>query len=183
MRVPLDILYLTASRAFFEQPLDEKMKLHVSASSSSVGYAAVGDNNLPYTRGEAKPFDLVESLIVTPIDVPDDPYYRTPDARPLRDLARVGAQLLACTLPVTEDGKLKRKGNPEECLKWYRALKDVAAEIAQYESPRLSAIAIAPPQRATRQSVTVRIFDSKGTQLDEIVDGQQVPFEIEDKGQ
>src|SRR5262249_16461473 len=30
------------SRAFFEQPLDDKMKLHVSAHSSSVGYAAVG---------------------------------------------------------------------------------------------------------------------------------------------
>jgi isopenicillin N synthase-like dioxygenase len=71
------------SREFFDQPLDEKMKLHVSAHSSSVGYAAVGDNNLSYTRGEAKPFDLVESLIIAPIDVPDDPYYGTPDALPL----------------------------------------------------------------------------------------------------
>jgi isopenicillin N synthase-like dioxygenase len=71
------------SRAFFEQPIDEKMKLHVSAHSSSVGYATVGDNNLSYTRGEAKPFDLVESLIIGPIDVPDDPYYKTPAARPL----------------------------------------------------------------------------------------------------
>jgi isopenicillin N synthase-like dioxygenase len=59
------------------------MKLHVSAHSSSVGYAAVGDNNLSYTRGEARPFDLVESIIVAPIDVPDDPYYKTSDARPL----------------------------------------------------------------------------------------------------
>ena len=71
------------SRAFFEQPLDEKMKLHVSTHSSSVGYAAVGDNNLSYTRGDAKPFDLVESLIIAPIDVPDDPYYKTQDASPL----------------------------------------------------------------------------------------------------
>jgi isopenicillin N synthase-like dioxygenase len=71
------------SRVFFEQPLEDKMKLHVSAHSSSVGYAAVGDNNLSYTRGEAKPFDLVESLIIAPIDVPDDPYYQTPAARPL----------------------------------------------------------------------------------------------------
>jgi isopenicillin N synthase-like dioxygenase len=71
------------SRAFFEQPIDEKMKLHVNAHSSSVGYAAVGDNNLSYTRGEAKPFDLVESLIIAPIDMPDDAYYKTPAARPL----------------------------------------------------------------------------------------------------
>jgi len=71
------------SRAFFDLPQQEKMKLHVSAHSSSVGYAAVGDNNLSYTRGEAKPFDLVESIIVGPVGVPDDPYYKTSDAAPL----------------------------------------------------------------------------------------------------
>jgi isopenicillin N synthase-like dioxygenase len=73
----------TISRNFFELPLDEKMDVHINAQSSSVGYAAVGDNNLSYTRGEAKPFDLVESFIVAPIDVPDDAYYRTSDAKPL----------------------------------------------------------------------------------------------------
>ena len=71
------------SRAFFELPIDEKMNIHINPQSSSVGYAAVGDNNLSYTRGEAKPFDLVESFIIGPIDVPNDPYYRTGDARPL----------------------------------------------------------------------------------------------------
>ena len=41
-------------------------------------------------------------------------------------------------------------------------------------------MAIAPPQKSTRQTVTVRVFDSKGTQLDQFEDGQRVPMQIED---
>jgi hypothetical protein len=96
----------------------------------------------------------------------------------LRELALNAVQIVQATMPLREDGEIKRAGDPEECLKWSRLLKEVAAEIAQYESPRLSAVAVAPPQKSTRQTVTVRVFDSKGTQLDEYVDGERVPLSI-----
>jgi isopenicillin N synthase-like dioxygenase len=91
-----------------------------------VGYAAVGDNNLSYTRGEAKPFDLVESLIIAPIDVPDDPYYRTPDARPLFPVNQWPAQ----------PGELRAVWS-----EYYRRMQSLADDLM-----RLSAIALDLPE-------------------------------------
>jgi isopenicillin N synthase-like dioxygenase len=67
-----------ASRAFFALPAAEKMRLHrdLTGEAGSAGYTAIGDNNLSYTRGEALPFDLNETIQIAPIDVGDDDYYR-----------------------------------------------------------------------------------------------------------
>src|SRR5262249_32755107 len=71
------------SRAFFALPAAEKMRLHrdLTGETGSAGYTAIGDNNLSYTRGEALPFDLNETIQIAPIDTGDDDYYREGAAR------------------------------------------------------------------------------------------------------
>lgn len=66
------------SRKFFELPVEDKMNLHRdrNGEKGSVGYTAIGDNNLSYTRGESLPHDLNETIQIAPVDVPDEPYYR-----------------------------------------------------------------------------------------------------------
>ena len=51
-----------ASRDFFDLPVDEKMKLHIGKEASAVGYSALGDRSLAYTRGEKSPPDLSEFI-------------------------------------------------------------------------------------------------------------------------
>jgi isopenicillin N synthase-like dioxygenase len=45
------------SREFFNLPIDEKMKVHIGDTPGAVGYAAVGDTALAYTRGQVAPPD------------------------------------------------------------------------------------------------------------------------------
>jgi len=71
------------SREFFDLPLDEKMKLHVGNAPGAVGYAAVGDTALAYTRGQVAPPDLNESFQIAKVDVTDDPYFQNEAARGL----------------------------------------------------------------------------------------------------
>jgi isopenicillin N synthase-like dioxygenase len=71
------------SREFFDLPLDEKMKLHVGNAPGAVGYAAVGDTALAYTRGQVAPPDLNESFQIAKVDVTDDPYFQSEAARGL----------------------------------------------------------------------------------------------------
>ena len=71
------------SRAFFDLPLDEKMKLHIGNSPGAVGYSAVGDTALAYTRGQVAPPDLNESFQIAKVDVTDDAYFQSEAARGL----------------------------------------------------------------------------------------------------
>jgi isopenicillin N synthase-like dioxygenase len=71
------------SRAFFDLPLDEKMKLHIGSSPGAVGYSAVGDTALAYTRGQVAPPDLNESFQIAKVDVTDDAYFKSEAARGL----------------------------------------------------------------------------------------------------
>jgi isopenicillin N synthase-like dioxygenase len=71
------------SRAFFDLPLDEKMRLHVGKEPGAVGYAAVGDTALAYTRGQVAPPDLNESFQVAKVDAADDPHFQSEQARGL----------------------------------------------------------------------------------------------------
>jgi isopenicillin N synthase-like dioxygenase len=71
------------SREFFDLPLDEKMKLHIGKAPGAVGYAAVGDTALAYTRGQVAPPDLNESFQIAKVDVTDDPYFQSEAARGL----------------------------------------------------------------------------------------------------
>jgi hypothetical protein len=89
----------------------------------------------------------------------------------LRDTAMLAAQIVEATRPVDEKGNERKGGNAEECLKWAKFLHGVAADLAQYESPKLSAVAIAPPPRTECTTMTVSIFDQKGELLNKIVDG------------
>jgi isopenicillin N synthase-like dioxygenase len=71
------------SREFFNLPIDEKMKVHIGDTPGAVGYAAVGDTALAYTRGQVAPPDLNESFQIAKVDATDDPYFQSAAARGL----------------------------------------------------------------------------------------------------
>ena len=71
----------TISREFFDLPLDEKMKVHIGKVSGSVGYSAVGDIALAYTRGQVTPPDLNETFQIAKVDVTNDAYFQSEAAR------------------------------------------------------------------------------------------------------
>jgi isopenicillin N synthase-like dioxygenase len=73
----------TVSRQFFDLSLDEKMKVHIGNTPGAVGYAAVGDVALAYTRGQVAPPDLNESFQIAKVDVTDDRYFQSEAARGL----------------------------------------------------------------------------------------------------
>jgi isopenicillin N synthase-like dioxygenase len=71
------------SRAFFDLPLDEKMKVHIGNAPGAVGYAAMGDTALAYTRGQVAPPDLNESFQIAKVDITDSAYFQSEAARGL----------------------------------------------------------------------------------------------------
>jgi isopenicillin N synthase-like dioxygenase len=71
------------SRQFFNLSIDEKMKVHIGETPGAVGYAAVGDTALAYTRRQVAPPDLNESFQIAKVDVTDDPYFQSAAARGL----------------------------------------------------------------------------------------------------
>jgi isopenicillin N synthase-like dioxygenase len=72
------------SREFFDLPVDEKMKLHIGKEAASVGYSALGDRSLAYTRGKKSPPDLSESFQISKVDADlNDAYFQTPEAKSL----------------------------------------------------------------------------------------------------
>ena len=73
----------SVSREFFNLPIDEKMKVHIGDTPGAVGYAAVGDTALAYTRGQVAPPDLNESFQIAKVDVTDDSYFQSGAARGL----------------------------------------------------------------------------------------------------
>ncbi len=73
----------TVSRELFDLPLDEKMKVHIGTTPGAVGYAAVGDIALAYTRGQVAPPDLNESFQIAKVDVTGDRYFQSEAARGL----------------------------------------------------------------------------------------------------
>lgn len=69
------------SRAFFDLPLAEKMKVQRPAPDITRGYIPIRAEALERSRGTAKaPGDLNESLMIGPVDAPDDAYHRGPAA-------------------------------------------------------------------------------------------------------
>jgi len=71
----------TVSREFFDLPLDEKMKVHIGKVSGGVGYSAVGDTALAYTRGQVTPPDLNETFQIAKVDVTKEAYFQNEAAR------------------------------------------------------------------------------------------------------
>jgi isopenicillin N synthase-like dioxygenase len=73
---------LATSRAFFALPAAEKQAVRRPRPEQSRGYLAPGDENLSYSRDDATTTDLKEFFAIGPVDVPDEEYYRRPEAYP-----------------------------------------------------------------------------------------------------
>jgi isopenicillin N synthase-like dioxygenase len=114
------------SRAFFDLPLAEKMNVHTGNTPGAVGYAAMGDVALAYTRGEVAPPDLNESFQIAKVDVTDDGYFLSEAARGLIPGNRWPA----------EPAALK-----DVYTRYYRRMGALAADLM-----RLSALALALPE-------------------------------------
>jgi isopenicillin N synthase-like dioxygenase len=69
-----------ASRAFFDLPLEEKMRVARPAADVTRGYIAIEGESVARSRGEYAPGDLNESLMIGPVDVEEGDYYRSPAA-------------------------------------------------------------------------------------------------------
>ncbi|MSO75182.1 MAG: isopenicillin N synthase family oxygenase [Alphaproteobacteria bacterium] len=64
------------SRAFFDLPVDKKMRLRMPPDRYR-GYIALGHEALANSLDQASPPDLKESFSIGPFGVPDDAYHRT----------------------------------------------------------------------------------------------------------
>jgi isopenicillin N synthase-like dioxygenase len=62
------------SRAFFDLPLEEKVRVARPAADVTRGYIPVEGESVARSRGEYAPGDLNESLMIGPVDVGDDEY-------------------------------------------------------------------------------------------------------------
>jgi len=70
----------TASRAFFDLPLEEKMRIGRPAPDVTRGYMPFKAEVLVRSRGGDAAGDLNESLMIGPINIGDTPYYTAPAA-------------------------------------------------------------------------------------------------------
>jgi isopenicillin N synthase-like dioxygenase len=68
------------SRAFFDLPVEEKMKIVRPAPDVTRGYMPMKAEVLVRSRGGEAPGDLNESLMIGPVDVTADAYYAAPAA-------------------------------------------------------------------------------------------------------
>jgi isopenicillin N synthase-like dioxygenase len=68
------------SRAFFDLPVEEKMRIVRPAPDVTRGYIPFKAEVLVRSRGGSAEGDLNESLMIGPIDVSDAPYYTAPAA-------------------------------------------------------------------------------------------------------
>jgi isopenicillin N synthase-like dioxygenase len=62
-------------RAFFEQPVEQKMAIKRPAPGVSRGYNSLSDQSLGATLGVAAPPDLQESFAIGPLDIGEGPYW------------------------------------------------------------------------------------------------------------
>jgi isopenicillin N synthase-like dioxygenase len=70
------------SRAFFDLPLEEKLRVKRPRPEQSRGYIGIGDENLAASQGDRSTSDLKEFFAIGPVDVPEDDYHRRPEAYP-----------------------------------------------------------------------------------------------------
>lgn len=69
------------SRAFFDRPLEEKLRIAIGTGGRSQrGYRRMGGTVLARSRGADAPTDLREQFVTGPEADPADPYYRQPEA-------------------------------------------------------------------------------------------------------
>ena len=63
------------SLAYFDRPLEEKLKLRMPPDRYR-GYIALGSEALSYSLDQESPPDFKESFSIGPVDFPDDDYHR-----------------------------------------------------------------------------------------------------------
>jgi len=68
------------SRAFFDLPLEEKMRIVRPAPDVTRGYMPMKAEVLVRSRGGNAPGDLNESLMIGPVDADGSPYFTAPEA-------------------------------------------------------------------------------------------------------
>lgn len=68
--------------AFFDLPMDEKLKVKRPRPEQNRGYIPPGDETLSRLRGVETPPDLKELYAIGPFDLPDEPYFTGPAAYP-----------------------------------------------------------------------------------------------------
>ena len=82
--VPGDLVsrMLEVTKAFFDLPLEDKLRVRQPVPEQSRGYLGVGMENLSYSRDDRSTADLKELFAIGPVDVPDRPYFTRPEAYP-----------------------------------------------------------------------------------------------------
>jgi isopenicillin N synthase-like dioxygenase len=70
----------TAAKAFFDGPVQTKLRFRNPRGSISRGYVSLGEENLGRTLNGGAQIDVKEQLAFGRFDVPDTPYYRQPFA-------------------------------------------------------------------------------------------------------
>jgi isopenicillin N synthase-like dioxygenase len=82
--VPADLVAETiaVTKAFFDLPLEEKLRVRQPKPEQSRGYIGVGGENLAYSRGDQGAADLKEVFAIGRVDTPDTEYFRGPAAYP-----------------------------------------------------------------------------------------------------
>src|SRR5438552_433888 len=80
--VPQDLIAAVddVSRAFFDLPLEEKMRVVRPAPDVTRGYIPLEGESVARSRGDYAPGDLNESFMIGPVQVGDDAYYHGPAA-------------------------------------------------------------------------------------------------------
>ena len=73
---------IAASYAFFDLPLEEKLRVRRPAAEQNRGYIPPGDETLARLRGAESPPDLKELFAIGPFDLPEDPYFTGAAAYP-----------------------------------------------------------------------------------------------------
>jgi isopenicillin N synthase-like dioxygenase len=78
-RVPEDLIQTVdqVSREFFDLPLEDKMRVVRPAPDVTRGYIPIEGESVARSRGEYAPGDLNESLMIGPVEVGDEAYYRS----------------------------------------------------------------------------------------------------------
>jgi isopenicillin N synthase-like dioxygenase len=82
--VPADLVseMLDVTKAFFDLPLEEKLRVRQPRPDQSRGYLGLGGENVSYSRGDQSTTDLKEVFAIGRVDVPDTEYFRRPAAYP-----------------------------------------------------------------------------------------------------
>ncbi len=73
---------LEVTKAFFDLPLEEKLRVRQPRPEQSRGYIGQGGENLSYSRGDPSTADLKEVFAIGRVEVPDTEYFRGPAAYP-----------------------------------------------------------------------------------------------------